>query len=177
MRTDGVTWHFERGPRATPNLAVNLAETLPVGWAGNVATVADEGFTTSQKLMGGQGLTTDHARQIEKFLESAREIDTPNKNVVNDAVVRGAAVFSNAGCGTCHSGTSLTDGKVYSMLGMDAVNTAALKGVAATGPWFHDGSAASLEEVIDRAARGEMGAPFTVTAEERADLVEFLKSL
>lgn len=176
-RTDGITWTFERGPRATPNLAVNLADTLPVGWAGNVPTVADEGFSTSQKLMGGNGLTRAHAGQLEKFLNSTREIDTPNKGRQSDAIIRGQALFANVGCGSCHSGASQTDGKVYSMLGLAVVNTPALKSVAATAPFFHDGSAADLETVIDRASRGEMGAPFTVTAAERADLVEYLKSL
>lgn len=176
-RTDGITWTFERGPRATPNLAVNLADTLPVGWAGNVPTVADEGFRTSQKLMGGNGLTLAHAGQLEKFLNSTREIDTPNKGKQSDAIIRGQALFANVGCGSCHSGASHTDGKVYNMLGLDVVNTPALKSVAATAPFFHDGSAPDLETVIDRAARGEMGAAFTISNAERADLVEYLKSL
>jgi mono/diheme cytochrome c family protein len=176
-RTDGITWTFARGPRQTPNLNVKLENTLPVGWAGNVATVADEGFNTSQKLMGGTGLTMGHTRQIEKFLFNMREIDSPYKNVNDEKVVRGAAVFSNVGCVSCHNGASFTDGKVYSMLSLTAVNTPALKGIAASAPYFHDGSASDLADVIDRASKGEMGTAFTISADEKSDLVAYLKSL
>lgn len=176
-RTDGLVWHFDRGPRATPNLSTHIEDTLPVGWAGNVPTAADEGFNTSQKLMGGTGLSTTDASHIQKFLYGLREIDSPNKGVSNDAVVRGAAVFANVGCNSCHSGASYTDGKVYSMLGLDVVNPPSLKGIAATAPFFHDGTSESLESVIERAANGEMGARFNISAAEKADLVEYLKSL
>lgn len=177
LRTDGVTWTFERGPRQTPNLSVNLRDAVPVGWAGNVATVADEGFSTSQKLMGGQGLTPTHSRAIEKFLFSARAIDTPFKNVQDPRVVRGQATFANVGCLSCHNGPSQTDNQVYSMLGLDRVKTRPLAGISASAPYFHDGSAATLRDVIERASRGEMGLPFTLTDEQKEDLVVYLKSL
>lgn len=176
-RTDGITWRFSRGPRQTPNLSVKLADTLPVGWAGNVPTVSDEGFNTSQELMGGTGLTHGHTAQIEKFLVNLRDIDTPLKGSNDAAVVRGAALFANKGCNSCHSGASFTDGKVYPMLELEIVNTPALRNVAASAPFFHDGSAETLEDVIDRAAKGEMGAPFVISVDERADMVAYLKSL
>jgi cytochrome c peroxidase len=176
-RTDGITWNFARGPRQTPNLSVKLEHTLPVGWAGNVPTVSDEGFNTSQELMGGTGLTHGHTAQIEKFLLGLRDIDSPLKGKADQSVVRGAAIFANKGCNTCHSGASYTDGKVYPMLGLEIVNTPALRGIAASAPFFHDGTAETLEDVIDRAAKGEMGQAFTITVDERADLVAYLKSL
>lgn len=62
-----------------------------------------------------------------------------------------------------------------------------LRNVAVTGPYMHDGSVATLEEAIDHYAAGGRGrgnpnkdplvGGFRITAEERADLVEFLKSL
>lgn len=72
-----------------------------------------------------------------------------------------------------------------------------LRNVAVTGPYMHDGSIATLEEVIDHYARGgrrvesgpnrgdgaaspiksEFVRGFLVTPEERADLVAFLESL
>lgn len=177
-RTDGLTWTFERGLRQTPNLSVNLQHTLPVGWAGNVASVALEGFNTSQKLMGGQELTESHTKSIEKFLFSIREIDTPNKaNAADPKVVRGQAVYANVGCLSCHNGASYTDNKVYPMLGLEAVKTRPLTGVAASAPYFHDGSALDLHEVVRRAAAGEMGQPFSISAEDEEALVEYLKAL
>jgi cytochrome c peroxidase len=61
-----------------------------------------------------------------------------------------------------------------------------LRNVAITAPYMHDGSLATLEDVIDHyAAGGKFDNPnksrilrrFTLTAYEKRDLVEFLKSL
>jgi len=60
-----------------------------------------------------------------------------------------------------------------------------LRNIAATGPYMHDGRFATLEVVIDHYARGGIPGParsalltgFTLTGEERCDLVEFLRSL
>jgi cytochrome c peroxidase len=61
-----------------------------------------------------------------------------------------------------------------------------LRNVAITAPYMHDGSLATLEDVIDHyAAGGKFDHPnkshilrkFTLTPSEKADLIEFLKSL
>ncbi len=60
-----------------------------------------------------------------------------------------------------------------------------LRNIAVTAPYMHDGRFATLETVIDHYARGGLPGPsrsplltgFTITAEERCDLVEFLQSL
>ena len=50
-----------------------------------------------------------------------------------------------------------------------------LRGLAAHAPYFHNGSAATLEEVVDAYQRA--GFQFNFTPQERADIVAFLKSL
>jgi hypothetical protein len=50
-----------------------------------------------------------------------------------------------------------------------------LRGLAGHAPYFHNGSAATLEEVID--AYQAAGFQFNFTPQERADIVKFLKSL
>ena len=64
-----------------------------------------------------------------------------------------------------------------------------LRNVAVTAPYMHDGSVATLEEVIDIYAKGGRGAGatspmksvfitgFTLTPDERADLLAFLRAL
>jgi cytochrome c peroxidase len=49
-----------------------------------------------------------------------------------------------------------------------------LRGLAARAPYFHNGLAATLEDVV---RRYEAGLGFVFTAQERADLVAFLKAL
>jgi hypothetical protein len=176
-RTDGLTWTFTRGLRQTPMLAANLKDALPVGWAGNVATVADEGFNTSQKLMGGHGITPDQTASVQAFLFSLRTVDTPMKGSTDSHVAHGGQIFTSAGCISCHSGPSHTNNQVYSMLGLDKVKTRPLASIAASAPYFHDGSAESLGDVIDRASKGDMGTAFTITDADKADLILFLSSL
>ncbi len=50
-----------------------------------------------------------------------------------------------------------------------------LRGLAGHAPYFHSGSAATLEDVID--AYQEAGFQFNFTPQEKADMVAFLKSL
>ncbi len=111
------------------------------------------------------------------------------------AAVRGKAVFEGQGrCATCHSGPELTDanerlhppadvvsepepGGVPSYASRSATKqyrTAPLRGIWQHPPYFHNGSAATLEAVVDTYnTRKSLG----LDAAQRADLVQFLKSL
>ena len=63
--------------------------------------------------------------------------------------------------------------------------TPTLRNIALTGPYMHDGSLQTLEEVIehyDKGGKGSQGVdakifPLHLTAEEKADLMAFLKTL
>ena len=110
------------------------------------------------------------------------------------AAQRGKHVFMHAaGCATCHYGVALTDvnsGVLHTPaeVGQDPLHaqrsatklyrTTPLRGLwhppQLQGPYFHDGSAATLEEVVDHyvTTRG-----LVLSAAQRADLVAFLKTL
>ena len=116
--------------------------------------------------------------------------------VVTDraAVQRGKDVFVGvAGCANCHYGQALTDvndGILHTpaQVGQDATyaNRTATKLYRSTplrglwhppqlqGPYFHDGSAPTLEAVVDHYS-GVFG--FTLTSQQRADLVTYLQTL
>ena len=107
-----------------------------------------------------------------------------------DAAARGKLVFNGAGkCATCHIPPLYTDinrGVLHdpAETGMDAAyanrtttkryRTTPLRGLATHAPYFHDGSAATLGDVVehyDAVRRLGLDAP------QKQDLVEFLKSL
>ena len=106
------------------------------------------------------------------------------------AAQRGREVFTGAGkCSSCHAGSTLSDinsGKRHAAeeTGMDpryaartaekAYRTTPLRGLLQHPPYFHDGGAATLEEVV---AQYEQVLELELTAGERSDLVEYLKSL
>lgn len=69
---------------------------------------------------------------------------------------------------------------------MGAFRAPTLRNIAVTAPYMHDGSLATLDEVIDHYAAGgrtpnrhksPLLVPFTLSAGERTDLVAFLESL
>ena len=111
------------------------------------------------------------------------------------AAERGKALFNGAGtCATCHSGDALTDANLRLHPPTDVVSepepngapsyasrsatkqyrTAPLHGLWQHAPYFHNGSAATLEDVVRTYnQRKSLGLPDN----QIADLVQYLKSL
>lgn len=106
------------------------------------------------------------------------------QGVPDAAALRGREVFDDLGCASCHSGTTFTDGRRHDVGTVDAssgrlagqrsgaVDTPGLRGLWATAPYFHNGSAADLSSVFARGHGGGSATPAQVS-----DLVRFLQSL
>ncbi|HMQ32583.1 MAG TPA: cytochrome c peroxidase [Chloroflexaceae bacterium] len=102
--------------------------------------------------------------------------------------LQGQALFAELGCAACHRPPAFATDSYHSVgvaAGPDGgrVRVPGLRGVARTAPYFHDGSAATLEEVVRHYARGGgPGAspaltPLLLTEGEVRDLVAFLEGL
>jgi len=111
------------------------------------------------------------------------------------AALRGKSVFNGAGqCSTCHSGALLTDANIRlhdpsevvsepepngapsyaSRSATKQYRTAPLAGLWQHAPYFHNGSAATLADVVEiYNTRKSLG----LTSNQKADLVQYLKSL
>ena len=105
------------------------------------------------------------------------------------AAARGATLFQGqATCATCHVGALLTDANLrlhatieiptdptYALRSATKMwRTSPLKGVWQHAPYFHDGSAATLADVVERYNTAKA---LNLTAAQKADLVQYLKSL
>jgi cytochrome c5 len=110
------------------------------------------------------------------------------------AAARGKVVFEGAAqCSGCHAGSVFTDvnsGRLHTPaeVGQDPVyaarsatkqyRTTPLRGLfhppQLRGPYFHDGSAATLEAVVDHYV---VARHLVLTAQQKADLVQYLKTL
>jgi YVTN family beta-propeller protein len=182
-RNDGITWTFDEAglssQRQTPSLAGKVSETLPLTWMSDVPSVGDEVRITSQGRMGGQGLSFPQELAVAAYVDFTREVDHPAKGSPDAAVARGKAIFerSEVGCASCHAGSRLADDQPHDLYGLRGVYTPSLTGVAVTAPYLHDGSAATLEDVLASAGRGEMGDTSSLSASELSDLLAYLKSL
>ena len=123
---------------------------------------------------------------------------------ISPAAQRGFDLFNGKGrCSGCHSGWAFSDGSFHDIgVGHDAdvgrgrlfptsvklryaFKTPTLRDVARRAPYMHDGSIATLAEVIDlydrggidRPSRSELISPLMLSQEEKADLVAFLQTL
>lgn len=178
-RNDGVSWTFTRGKRQTPSLAGKISLTAPVRWQGDRATVAIDAESTSRDAMGGTGMNAHQSELVEAFIDSTRDVDVPLATSSDPAIARGLAIFSRpeVGCANCHNGERMTDNQPYSMYGMTKVYTRSLIGLASSPPYLHDGSAATVRDVLLTARNGEMGDTSSLTEAELDDLEMFLLSL
>lgn len=123
---------------------------------------------------------------------------------ISAAAKRGFALFNGkANCALCHNGWAFTDAAFHDIgvakdddLGrgrlfpssvklQHAFKTPTLRDVARRGPYMHDGSVASLADVIDHYDRGGIDRPsrdngirpLNLQSREKVDLMAFLNSL
>lgn len=126
-----------------------------------------------------------------------------DERAISEQAKRGFAIFNTKGrCSSCHEGWNFTNDGFYDIglagadIGraavlpniprmMHAFKTPGLREIERRGPYMHDGSIATLEGVIehydagglDRPSRSELIGPLGLEAEEKSDLIAFLKTL
>lgn len=154
--------------------------------------------------MGGQGtfsdprlgidirfdpdLVTSKLPALRAYQLSLRTPPPPAGSYDTVAAQRGHTVFAHD-CQSCHVGATGTDnngGKLHAPeeTGMDgayaartttrAYRTTPLRGLWQHAPYFHDGSAATLADVV---AHYNAARHLGLTLQQQADLVEYLKTL
>lgn len=129
-----------------------------------------------------------------------------DKTAISESAFRGWNIFQTIKCNNCHDGVLFTDQQYHNIgIGMDqqtpdggranftkkpedtgAFKTPTLRDVAKSAPYFHDGSAKTLEEAVDIMLAGGKPnqyldkknlQPQRVLPEQREDLLNFLRSL
>ena len=126
--------------------------------------------------------------RFDAYLEGDQDVLTPEE-------LAGLEIFQNNGCASCHNGVLLggqmftrfshaaeqqgEDTGRYQVTGnpadMYVFRVAPLRNVELTYPYFHDGSAETLEEAVSIMGESQLGRRFN--EEEVEKLVAFLKTL
>ena len=135
----------------------------------------------------GEDLVAPRLPALREYQHSLAKPAPPAGSFDAAAAARGRTLFAgSARCATCHSGASFTDEKLHAPAetGMDPAYAArsATKKYRATPlralwqhpPYFHDGKAANLAAVVDHY---DATLKLKLTAEQKKDLVEYLKSI
>ncbi len=176
-RNDGFTWTLSGEQRNTPSLAGPVQDTAPVTWSEEVGSVAEEAQLTSELRMGGKGLSAADAALVQAYVNFTPYPDAPERG--GALVEQGRQLFEreDVGCASCHGGELYTDTQQHLIRGHQPTQTPTLRGIAASGPYYHDGSATTLEAVVATAKENAMGDTSMLSTDEKKALVAFLRSL
>jgi DNA-binding beta-propeller fold protein YncE len=176
QRADGLSWRIDKHQLQTPILAGRVVGTHPYKWDGTDATLRDS-LTSTMKRLGGTGLSRSETDAMAAYLESLPTVRTPRRDV--EQVARGKQLFASEGCTGCHAGASYTDRERHKFSGtLQESDTPSLRGLAASAPYYHDGSAVTLEVLLrDRGAVHGMADTSRLTEQQLADLSAFLETL
>jgi DNA-binding beta-propeller fold protein YncE len=177
-RQDGLSWRIDSRALQTPLLSGRVLGTHPFKWDGSDKNLTVSLTSTMQRL-GGTGLNETEVKQMTAYLESLPPPRVPARN--KKQVSRGKKMFESdaLGCDTCHSGKHFSDGSVHDLgSDMEKVDTPSLIGVSASAPYYHDGSAATLEALLRDTGLVHGMADFDeLDDQEIADLVAYLETL
>lgn len=194
------------GPIANP-----IEMNLPIAEAVK-KIAAIEGYERQFQAVFGESVTEENlAKAIAAFERTVLSGDAAydrykagDETALSDQALAGMKLFfGKANCSGCHSGPNFTDNGFHNLgvnfdaaepdvgrekisgLGGDkgAFKTPSLRDIARTGPYMHDGSIATLEEVVEYYDKGatpneyldEEIFPLKLTDEKKAALVAFLK--
>ena len=172
-----------------------------------VLVTAPSPYDYGEQLRAFAGLDQDDIAddpELAAKYKAAKE--AAEAHPMSESAKRGRDIFftEKGNCTACHVGANLADEKYHNIgIGMDkespdlgrfvvtkeekdsgAFKTPTVRNVALTAPYMHDGSVATLEEVVEWYDKGghpnphlsDKIRPLKLTAEEKADLVEFMKA-
>ena len=147
--------------RGAPKKVVSLrgvSDSGPWAWTGSKSSL-DEQIKTSlivsmQTQIPTEELPIERLSAYLKTLTPAPSLRLAKNKMPNGDVLAAARIgFEAAGCQNCHAGTGLTSNDTYDVgihdeQGETLFNPPSLRGVSQRAPYFHDGRAATLAEVL-----------------------------
>ncbi|MDH7568380.1 MAG: hypothetical protein QHJ73_02170 [Armatimonadota bacterium] len=190
-RADGLNWDLLNdgvgNPKNTRSLVLSY-QTPPAmshGVRESMDVAVDKGFRFIQFHVP----TADELLATRAYLRSLRPLPSPYRTAgggLTGAAIRGRAVFQSSGtrCASCHpaplfTGLKLLDVGTRGEFDRDGrFDTPTLVELWCTPPYLHDGSAATLREVLTRCnPQDRHGVTSHLTPPQLDDLVAYLLSL
>lgn len=151
--------------------------------------------TPPENVQNPPDMVTEKLAALQAYQLSIKGPPAPVGSVDPAAAARGQVVFDGAGkCATCHLGTQFTDapGRLHSPTEVVSepepnngpsfalrsatkmYRSTPLRGLWQHAPYFHNGVATTLDAVVEVYNRRKA---LNLTAQQKADLVQYLKSL
>jgi DNA-binding beta-propeller fold protein YncE/mono/diheme cytochrome c family protein len=190
-RVDGLNWDLINdgigNPKDTKSLVLSH-KTPPVMSLGVRAT-AEIAVRNGMQNSLGTTLPEEVAAAMDDWLKSLKPAPSPHlvNGRVSEAARRGEKLFQSpgTGCVNCHEPELFTDLHSYSVGTQNPFDkddkefdTPTLHELWRTAPYLHDGSAATIRDVLTtRNPKDEHGKTSQLTAQQIDDLAEYLLSL
>jgi DNA-binding beta-propeller fold protein YncE len=157
---------------------LGVKDTGPWTWVGGSPDLAGQVHKSVKTTMRSLRVRDDQVRDLTAYVQTLAP-PPPAREADEASVGRGRAVFQREACANCHAPPTYTTPKTYDVglhdeAGNTAFNPPSLRGVGQAGPYFHDGRAATLEEVFER---HHHPGRTQLTRGEVDDLANFLRSL
>jgi DNA-binding beta-propeller fold protein YncE len=189
-RVDGLNWDQTQDGIGNPKNNKSLLQaqhTPPMDWRAIRKDMELGVLTSFQFLMRQPEPGEEEA--VQAYIRSLRPLPSPYLNAkleLTDSAQRGREIFKSrkARCSRCHKGPYLTDMSVHDvgtrreLDRSDEFDTPSLVEIYRTGPYLHDGSAATLREVLTERNKGDRhGRTSHLQPRQIDDLVAYLRSL
>ena len=191
----------------TPEITIDhVAQAIATFERALVTAAAPYDYLERVRAIESQYDAEELARLAEEDPELAAEykIAQAGMAAMSESAVRGRDLFFNekSNCTACHAGANFTDEKFHNLgVGMEATEpdlgrfkqtqveadrgafkTPGLRNVALSGPYMHDGSQQTLEEVVEWYAKGGHPNPYLsdkvkkleLSEQDKKDLVAFM---
>ena len=190
-RVDGLNWDLLNDGIGNPknNKSLLLAFKTPPAMSTGVRESAEAAVRAGIRHILFTVQPPEVADALDGYIKSLKPVPSPHldKGKLSAAAKRGEKIFRSkeASCAQCHPGPLFTDLKSYDVgtVGRfdkpaDTFDTPTLVEVWRTAPYLHDGSAATLRDVLTTANPNDQhGKTSHLTADQLNDLVEYLLSL
>jgi len=162
---------------------LGVKDTLPLAWNGQVQTLRRQIENSLDKTMQrDEPLPLEQVQAIAAYVETLENpppVAELRGTVNQPAIDRGRAVFAKHDCGSCHAAPTYTTRDAYDVglpdaLGNKQFNPPSLRGLSHRGPFFHDASAETVEDIFLKHGHPSAAG---YSADEVRDLAAFLLSL
>lgn len=146
-----------------------------------------------RQFQAAYGSVPDHDNFLDALVTFEKSLVTPgarfdrwlggDASALSAPEIEGYGLFKSLGCIACHQGVNV-GGNLFERQGVfhplvkgtpQIVRVPSLRNVATTAPYFHDGSAATLQVAVRRMAAAQLDRSLTDEQVER--LVDFLQTL
>lgn len=188
VRTDALNWDLLNDGVGNPKQTKTMLFTLqtPPAMISGIRPNGETAIRTGMRYIMFVTHPEEDALAIEAFFKSMQPVPSPAlvDGKLSPAALRGKEVFGLAGCSDCHSGSLLTDGRLHDVgtgAGRETGkewDTPTLREIWRTAPYLHDGRAPTLDDLVGSANPDDKhGDTSTLSADQRRDLVEYIRSL